>query len=226
MMADRLPPIGDCALSGTGGRDDRDVHLLGLEAEHDEHLGQTVHECETDTDLDDLGLAELRPQLRLLCVRWGARLVEIRIRKDQRTLVTLGQTAVGPLIGDLLNEVLGEPFLPRDREAQLLSKPAVGDGCVAKSRHFLDGLFHLAVAPEVTVQVAVRRGREVLVDRVDRFAVGIAKARRGGHQRPPVENTRRNFVKPSIIPTFISSATVPCSPSSRCRRTICSSVIE
>ena len=136
-----------------------------------------MHECETDTDLHQLGFRELGTQCCLLISSRGTRLVEERVGEDQRTLVPFGQTAVRPLIRDLLDEILGEPFLPRDREAQLLSKAAVGDGGIAEPSDFLGGLFHQAVAPEVTVQVTVRRGREILGDRIDRLALGISQAR-------------------------------------------------
>ena len=135
-----------------------------------------MHEREPHADLHNLGLGELRPQRCLLLGGRGTRFVEIRISEDQGPLVTLRESAVGPLIGDLLDELLGEPFLPRDREAQLLSKTAIGDGGVAQSRNLLDGLLDEAVAPEVPVEVAVGRAGEVLRYGVDRIAVGIPKA--------------------------------------------------
>jgi len=135
-----------------------------------------VHECEPHADLHNLGFGELRTQSGLLLGGRGTRFVEICIGEDQGPLVTLRETAVGPLVGDLLDELLGEPFLPRDREAQLLSKTAVGDGGVAQSRNLLDGLLDEAVAPEVPVEVAVRRAGKVLRYGVDRIAVGIPKA--------------------------------------------------
>lgn len=38
---------------------DRHLHLCGLEAQHDEHLCETVHHGKRRADLDDLGLVEV-----------------------------------------------------------------------------------------------------------------------------------------------------------------------
>ena len=136
-----------------------------------------MHQCEADADLHQLGLRELGAQCGLLFRGWSTRLVEERVGEDQRTLMPFGQTAVGPLVRDLLDEILGKSLLPRDREAKLLSKPTVGDSRVAEPSDFLRRLFHQAVAPKVAVEVTVRRGREILGDRIDRLALGISQAR-------------------------------------------------
>lgn len=163
--------------STTGRGYDRDLHLCRLETEHDEHLCEAVHHGERRADLDDLGLAEVRSDHLTLRRCGRSALVQVCIGEDERRLVPIGETAVCPRIANLLDEILGKPLLPRDREAELLSKTAVGDRGVAQSRNLLRRLLDDAVAPQVTVERSVGRRGEVLRDGINRRAAGIAQAR-------------------------------------------------
>jgi len=136
-----------------------------------------MHHGERCANLDDLGLAEVRPEHLTLRRGGGTALVQVRIGKDQRCLVPVGQTTVCPRVADLLDEILGESLLPRDREAKLLSKTAIGDGGVAQSRNLLRRLLDDSVTPQVSVERSVGRGGEVLRHGVDGGTACIAQTR-------------------------------------------------
>lgn len=135
-----------------------------------------MHHGKRCADLDDLGLAEVRSEYLALRRRRCAALVQVRIGKDQCRLVSVRQPTAFPRVTDLLDEILGKTLLPRDREANLLSKAAIGDRGVSKPGDLLRRLLDDAVAPQVSVERAVGSRGEVLGHRIDGGAAGIPKA--------------------------------------------------
>jgi hypothetical protein len=137
----------------TGRGEFGDWHLVGFGSGGDQQFAEAVEQGEADADFGDLGWRELGEDLGANFFGGSTFGVDERVGQRNRGLVSLGeQLRVLVGIGDLLDKVLGQAVLLRDREANVLSIPAVGDPGIAQPGHLLGRMIDDTAAPHLAVQ--------------------------------------------------------------------------
>ncbi len=188
---------------------DRHVHLVGFATERDEQLREAVEERQPHAHLDQLVTCELGLERGAHVRRGWATDREEGVGELQRQLQPRRQRRRRVRVVDEVDLILTEPLLPRDREADVASIPAIGDARIAQAHRFLARVIEHAVRPELAVRGGERRSERRLMgeDRAERgrsAGDGAGKARHGAHSSPPSAgpvpvgpNTFANLVNPS-----------------------------